>query len=219
MSAVTSINSLSSEAYLSPGAPQAQAASSSGAPPVESVPVDHVDLTHSSATQRDTSETGRIALNVAAGNLTSDQATELYQQVASIQAQVTSDKQANGGTLSSQDAQTINQLQSQLSGTIYSDAHDGAAPPTSAPNPTEAGKRATTQAGRIESDEQSGELTSSQAQALTQQESVIDQQISTDEQANNGSLTKAQAQQINQLQDQASQLINQAAHGTSPTVQ
>jgi hypothetical protein len=157
-------------------------------------------------------------LNLAAGNLTSDQATDLYQQVASIQSQIAADKQANGGTLSTQDAQTIDQLQSQLSGTIYSDAHNGAAPPTTAPNASEAGKRAAMQAGRIESNEQDGNISASQAQTLTQQQTQIDQQIASDEQANNGTLTKAQAQQINQLQDQASQAINQA-QSVSPAAQ
>ena len=218
MNAVSSINSLPTDAYLSPATSSAPPAATAGSPPNESVPVDHVDLSSASPTAQDTSETGRIALNLAAGNLTSDQATDLYQQVASIQSQIAADKQANGGTLSTQDAQTIDQLQSQLSGTIYSDAHNDAAPPTTAPNASEAGKRAAMQAGRIESNEQDGNISASQAQTLTQQQTQIDQQIASDEQANNGTLTKAQAQQINQLQDQASQAINQA-QSVSPAAQ
>jgi len=216
---ITNVNSLASELYLSQAAAPKQPASTAGSPTGVAVPVDQVDITHNSdAMHRQISETGRIALNAAAGTLTSAQATQLYQQVASIQAQITADTQANGGTLTPQDADSISQLQSQLSATIYSDAHNGAAPP---PNPTitVAGQREALQAGRIELNLQTGKLTTTQAQQLTQQQAQIDQQIAADKQANGGTLTQAQAQQINQVQDQASQQIYQMVHGTTPTGQ
>jgi hypothetical protein len=102
-----------------------------------------------------------------------------------------------------------------LSATIYSDAHNGAAPPS---DPTQSGaaQREALQAGRIQLNEQAGNLGSSQAQQLMQQQYSIDRQIATDTQANGGPLTQAQAQQINQLQDQASTQIYQTAHNATP---
>lgn len=218
MNTVTSINSLSSDAYQPPATAAKPPASAQTA--IDGGPVNQVDISHvGDPMAHQASEAGRIALNSAAGNLTSDQTTQLYQQVASIQAQIAADKQANGGTLSSGDAQTIDQLQSQLSGTIYTDAHNGAAPPTTHPAPIEAAKREEWQAGRIELNESAGNLTASQAQQLTHQQDQIDQQIAADKQANAGSLTQAQAQQINQLQTQAGKQIYETAHGVSPAGQ
>ncbi|MGC9949765.1 MAG: hypothetical protein ABSF64_25635 [Bryobacteraceae bacterium] len=216
MTTVSSINSLSPDAYQPtlPSTNQPVYATS------EAAPVDQVDITHAGDPMtRQASEAGRIALNAAAGNLTSDQATQLYQQLASIQTEIAADKQANGGTLSTQDAQSIYQLQSQLSGTIYSDAHNGATVPTTHPTESEAGRREELQAGRIELNVQAGNLSTSQAQQLTQQQSQIDGQVAADEQANGGSLTQAQAQQINQLQEQANKQIYQTVHGNSPDAQ
>jgi hypothetical protein len=58
---------------------------------------------------------GRIELNQQAGNLTSNQAGQLFSQVGQILQQIAADKQADGGTLSPIGAQAINQLQTRLS--------------------------------------------------------------------------------------------------------
>lgn len=217
MNTVTPFNALSSESYLSRVASPKPQVYQSGSTAGDAMPVDQVDISHpSAAMHRQASETGRIALNAEQGNLTSDQAAQLYQQVASIQAQIAADKQAGGGSLSAQDAQAINELQSQLSAAIYTDAHNGAAPPTQHAPVDQAVKREAFQAGRIELNVQAGNLSSSQAQQLTQQQDKIDQLIASDKQANGGSLTDQQAQKINFLQDQASRQIYQFVHGVSP---
>src|SRR5271163_3593223 len=69
------------------------------------VPADTLEL--SAAALQELALTGRVALNEQAGNLTSDQAAQLNGQTSSIQSQIVADKQANGGTLSSSDAQAI----------------------------------------------------------------------------------------------------------------
>lgn len=218
MNALTSVNSYSAEAYLSPVTAPSQTKPSAASANSDPVPVDQVDITPTAdALLRDASETGRIALNAAAGNLTGSQATQLYQQIASIQTQIGTDKQADGGSLSSQDAQTINQLQSQLSATIYSDAHNGAAPPSTPSTPIVAVQREALQAGRIQLNEQAGNLSASQAQQLMQQQSKIDGQIAADTNSLTGSLTPSQEQQINQLQDRASAQIRQTVHGPTPS--
>jgi len=173
-------------------------------------PADSVQL--SPAALRETGLTGRVALNEKAGNLSGDQAQQLYGQIASIHSQIATDRQADGGTLSSTDAQAIQQLQSQLNQTIYSDAHNGTAPPSN-PNVTQAGEREAVEAGRIVLNEKAGNVTTAQAQQLGSQLATIHQQIAADEQANGGPLNPADAQAINQLQNQFSQQIYEAAHG------
>jgi hypothetical protein len=213
MNAVANINSLPSEAYppLSTSAKQA----ASGSSTTDSMPVDQVDITPTSQImQRLNAEDGRVALDTAAGNLTSPLSTELYAQVASIQQQISGAEQHDGGILSSQDAQRINQSESELSASIYSDAHNGASLPSNS-TPSAAGHREALQAGRIQMGEQAGNLTTSQAQQLMTQQYQIDGQISTDKAANGGTLTSAETQQVSQLQDQASKQIYQTINGGS----
>jgi len=174
---------------------------------------DNVQL--SPAALREVALTGRVAANVEAGNLTSDQAQQLYGQISSIASQIAADRQANGGKLSPSDRQALQQSQDQLSGTIYSDAHNGATPPSD-PHVTLASAREAIEAGRIALNESAGNLSGEQAQQLGSQLGTIQQQIAADEQANGGTLSKADAQAIDQLQNQFSQQIYQAAHGVTP---
>lgn len=168
----------------------------------------------SPAALREVALTGQIALNAQAGNITSQQEAELNGQVSEIESQIKSDQQANGGTLSQSDAQTIQQLQSQLSQTIYSDAHNGATPPTD-PNVTKAGVREALQAGRIALNETAGNLTSDQANQLYSQLGAIHQQIVTDKQSDGGSLNAADAKAIHQSLNQLSRQIHDTAHPNS----
>ena len=191
--------------------PGSQAISVSGSSAQASdEPADAVQL--SPAALREVALTGRVAINGETGHLTSDQAQQLYGQISSIHSQIVADRQADGGTLSSTDAQAIRQAQNQLSGTIYSDAHNGAAPPSD-PNVTRAGAREALEAGRIVLNEKAGNLSGDQATQLGSQLGTIQQQIATDKQANGGSLSTTDAQAINQLQNQFSQQIYEAAHG------
>jgi hypothetical protein len=173
-------------------------------------PADTVQL--SPAGLREVGLTGRIAMNEDAGAIGATQAQQLYSQVSSIHSQIVADKQADGGTLSPTDAQTIRQLQGQLSQSTYGDAHNGAAPPAD-PNVTQAGARQDMEAGRIALNVNAGNLSSAQAQPLSSQLGTIQQQIVADEQANGGTLSTTDAQAINQLQNQLSQQIYDTAHG------
>jgi hypothetical protein len=155
--------------------------------------------------------TGRVAVNAAEGNISKDQAQQLYGQISSIQTQITADTQADGGTLSTTDTQPLQQLQGQLSQSIYGDAHGGATP---RPNPdvTHTGVRETVEAGRIALDQKAGKINSSQAQQLTSQLGAINPQIQAGQQANGGSLTPSAAQAIYQLQNALSQQIEADAN-------
>jgi hypothetical protein len=191
----------------------APAPSQKPAPTASVQATDTVQL--SRAALREVALTGRVAANAETGKLTSDRAQQLYGQVSSIHSQIVSDRQADGGTLSSSDAQAIQQAQSQLSQTVYSDAHDGAAAPPN-PDATRAGARETLEAGRIVLNEKAGNLSGDQAQQLGSQLSTIQQQIAADKQADGGTLSSTDAQAINQLQSQLSQQIYATAHGATP---
>jgi|HubBroStandDraft_6_1064221.scaffolds.fasta_scaffold297459_2 hypothetical protein len=200
------------EAYaplVSPKAVGSGTTSSSAAP---AQPADTLRL--SPAAVRELALAGRIALNEQAGNISSELAAQLNGQTSEIQDQIVADEQNNGGTLTSSEAQSIQQLQTQESQRIYSAAHDGAAAPTD-PDVTKAGIRQDVQAGRIATSETAGNLSSDQANQLYAQSAMIQQQIVTDEQANGGSLSSADAQAINQAQNQFSQQIYETAHSAS----
>jgi predicted phage-related endonuclease len=168
----------------------------------------------SPAALREIALTGRVAQDAQAGTISSELAAQLNGQTSEIQMQIATDKQANGGTLTSSEAQTIQQLQNQVSQTIYSDAHNGAAAPTN-PDVTKAGAREAVQAGRIALNETAGNLSSAQATQLSSQLGTIQQQIASEEQANGGSLSTADAKAINQAQNQLSQQIYDTAHSAS----
>ena len=197
---------LSQKAGSQAGALSGSSVPAAGAPP---------DTLHlSPAALQETALTGRVAAGAQNGSLTADQAQQLYTQISTIHSQIVADQQADGGTLSPTDAQAIKQSQSELSQTIYGDAHNGAAPPS---DPTAAGvnAREAQETGRIALNEKAGNLTSSQGQQLGSQLSTIQQQIATDEQANGGSLSQTDAQAISQLQNQFSKQIYETAHGTA----
>jgi hypothetical protein len=160
---------------------------------------------------REVALTGRISVNEQAGNLSGAQAQQLYGQLSSIHSQIATDRQAGGGTLSPTQAQAIQQSENQLSQTVYSDAHGGAAPPSS-PHVSPADAREALEAGRITLNAKAGNLSSDQADQLTSQLGTIHQQIETDKQANGGTLTPPDAQAINQLQNQLSEQIYTSAH-------
>jgi len=205
-------NSTTAEAYApvlsqKAGSPAGSVAVSGGQTGDQAA--DQVQL--SSAALREIAQTGRVAINAAAGNLTSSQTQQLYSQISTIHQQIAGDRQADGGTLSSADAQAVQQSQNQLSAAIYSDAHNGAAPPSD-PSVPQAAAREALEAGRVALNEKAGNLNSDQAQQLGAQLGAIQQQIAGDEQANGGTLSQTGAQAINQLQNQFSQQIRETAH-------
>ncbi|HLY19150.1 MAG TPA: hypothetical protein VKR61_18105 [Bryobacteraceae bacterium] len=200
---------------------QASAASPAVQPPLSRTPSPSTavgqqaqDTVELSPAARELALTGRIAANEKAGNLSSDEAGQLYSQVSSVHSQIVSDEQANGGTLSAADAQAIQQLQTSLSQSVYTQAHGGTSPPPGA-TATLAGTRQAMEAGRIALNSKAGNLTGDQAQQLASQLGTIHQQIVTDKQADGGSLSQADAQAINQLESQLSQQIYQTAHPPS----
>lgn len=160
------------------------------------------DTAQISAAARQLAEVGRVFLNTKAGNITTDDASGLYNQISSIHQQIQTAKEANGGQLSAEDAEAIGQMQDQLSADIYSAAHDGAAPP--APPEGDAAKgmaRVALQAGRVAVQAKAGAIDSDEASQLFGQISGSLDQIKS------GDLSG-----LKELQDSISQQIYKSAH-------
>lgn len=124
---MSSISPLSSQPIYAATPTPASAASSSptgsasNQAPVDT-PKDTVSLTRADA--REVFQLGRVAYNQQADNITSAQATQLDSLIKQVQTAVTSDLQANGGALTSTQAQTINQQQDGISKEIYANSND-----------------------------------------------------------------------------------------------
>ena len=67
---------------------------------------------------------GRIQLNVEAGRLTGDEADAIRSQYQAIRDQIATDKETGDGALSEEQAKAINQMQTELSHSLYAMAHN-----------------------------------------------------------------------------------------------
>jgi hypothetical protein len=122
---------------------------------------------------------------------------------------VHTDRTLNGGKLTNQERQTVNQQQNQLSKQIYADKHNAITQPTPT---TKVGARRENQQDRIGNGIASGRLTAGQAAKLEKGAVGINQQVRADRTANGGSLTASQRNQINHEQNQQSRKIYRAKH-------
>jgi len=77
----------------------------------------------------------RIGQGVKSGQLTAGETRNLESRDASINHQVRTDRAANGGTLTPQERQQVNQRQNNVSRSIYQDKHNAATQAHPAPHP------------------------------------------------------------------------------------
>ena len=152
---------------------------------------------------------GRIANGIASGHLTAGETKNLEGREANLNSTVRADRQANGGTLTPQERQQVNQRQNNLSQSIYDDKHN-AANAQYGNNPV--GDRRAAQQQRIANGVGSGQLSAGQASKLEGKEQNINKQVAADRAANGGKLTPAQKQQVNQKQNAASKAIANDKH-------
>jgi hypothetical protein len=168
---MSTINAVNSAFYAPPVATSSPAwPASSSSDGVEQSAQDRVEL----------SDAGRIALGVNDGRLTSAQGQALDLELNTLTQQL-----ENGGSDPSG-------LQSQLSQQIYGDTHNGATIPTGTIVPA-AVQRDFIQAGRVATQENAGNLTS------TQSTGFLDQIGQIYEQSQNGASAAATSQAQNQL--------------------
>jgi hypothetical protein len=159
--------------------------------------------------QRAANQQQRIAQGVKSGSLTAGGTANLETKEAGINKEVRTDRSANGGKLTGQEKQTVNQQQNHLSNQIYNDKHNAAKQNY---GKSEVGQRQTNQQQRIGNGIASGKLSAGQAAHLEKGEAGINQEVKGDRAANGGTLTQGQKKQVNQQQNQMSGKIYNAKH-------
>jgi hypothetical protein len=159
--------------------------------------------------QRKENQQDRIANGVKSGQLTAGETANLESKEAAINGETRADRAANGGKLTSDEKQQINQQQNQLSKQIYNDKHNAN---TAHYGNNEVGQRRENQQDRIAQGIKSGQLTAGETAKLENQQRGINQQVAADRAANGGKLTSAEKQQINKEQNAASKNIYNKKH-------
>ena len=159
--------------------------------------------------QRKENQQDRIANGVQSGQLTAGETKSLESKEANLNRETRDDRAADGGKLTGQEKQQINNQQNHLSNQIHADKHNAA---TAHYGNNEVGQRRENQQDRIAQGIRSGQLKPGQTAKLENREQGINQQVHADRQANGGKLTGQEKQQINGQQNRASRAIYRNKH-------
>jgi YXWGXW repeat-containing protein len=152
---------------------------------------------------------GRIANGVSSGQLTAGETKNLEGREAGLNNEIHNDRAANGGTLTPQERQQVNQQQNNLSKSIYNDKHNAN---TATYGNNEVGQRRENQQDRIANGIKSGQMSPSEAAKAENHEQNINKHIAADRAANGGKLTPQEKKNINQRQNNASRQIYNEKH-------
>ncbi len=151
----------------------------------------------------------RIANGVQSGQLTAGETKNIEGREANLNREIKDDREADGGKLTQQERQQVNQQQNSLSKSIYNDKHNA----TQAHyGNNEVGQRRENQQDRIANGIRNGSMRAGEAARTENREQGINQQIHADRAANGGKLTGAEKQQINRGQNGASRQIYRQKH-------
>ncbi len=152
---------------------------------------------------------GRIAQGVSSGQLTPAETKNLESREARLNGEIHNDRTANGGSLTPQERQQVNQQQNNVSKSIYDDKHNAS---TEHYGNNEVGAHRDLQQQRVANGIASGQMAPSEAAKTEGQEKNINQHIAADRAANGGKLTPAQQKNINKRQNNASKQIYDNKH-------
>jgi hypothetical protein len=153
---------------------------------------------------------GRIAQGIGSGQLTAGESKNLEGREAGINHEVNADREANGGHLTQQERQQVNQQQNNVSHSIYDDKHNDN---TAHYGNNEVGDRRYDQQQRIANGVRNGTMSAGQASHVEQREQNINHSVAADRAANGGKLTQQEKQNINRRQNSASRQIHEDKHG------
>ena len=159
--------------------------------------------------ERANNQQQRIANGVRSGEMTAGETKNVESREANINHEVATDRKANGGTLTPEERQHVNQQQNNVSRSIYDDKHNSATQPGTN---NEVGQRQNNQQQRIANGVQSGQMTAGEAAKAEGNEQKTNQQIHADRQANGGKLTGAEKKQVNKEQNKNSKQIYKEKH-------
>ncbi len=179
---------------------------------VQSQPISAADRSAGSQyhpNEREANQDQRIASGLRSGQMTSGEAARAERTQSNIDQQVHDDREANGGRLTGQEKQQINQEQNAASKQIYNEKHNGA---TVTPN--EVNNREANQQQRTANGLRSGQMTSGEAARTNANQAKVAQQVHNESVANGGALTAQQKQQAIKAENRNSRQIYNEKHNT-----
>jgi hypothetical protein len=153
---------------------------------------------------------GRIANGISSGQLTAGETRNLEGREAGLNREIRDDRQANGGRLTPQERQQVNQQQNHLSNSIYDDKHNAN---TAHYGDNEVGQRRYNQQQRIANGVGNGTMTAGQASKVESREQNINRSDAADRAANGGKLTPGEKQNLNKRMNSTSRQIHEDKHG------
>ncbi|HXS75452.1 MAG TPA: hypothetical protein VN753_04685 [Terracidiphilus sp.] len=151
----------------------------------------------------------RIANGVQSGQLTAGETKRLETREMTLNHEVKTDRQANGGRLTPQERRQVNRQQNNLSGSIYNDKHNARQAHS---GKSEVGQRRENQQDRVAQGIRSGQMTAGEAARTENREQKINRSIATDRAANGGRVTAQERRNINQRQNSVSRQIYRQKH-------
>ncbi len=151
----------------------------------------------------------RIAQGVKSGQLTAGETAKLETKEAGLNQEIRTDRKDDGGKLTTQEREQINQQQNRLSSQIYQDKHNAA---TQHFGNNEVDQRRENQQDRIAQGINSGQLTAGETAKMESKETALNKEVRTDRQANGGKLTQGEKTQVNRQQNKLSNKIYQDKH-------
>lgn len=151
----------------------------------------------------------RIANGTGSGQLTPHETANLEKKESGINQEVRTDRSLNGGHLTGQEKQVVNQQQNAMSRQIYSDKHNAA---QQRYGNSEVGQRRENQQDRIANGIKSGRLNAAQTARLEKGETGINKEVRADRSQNGGRLTQSEKRQVNRQQNAMSRRIYRAKH-------
>ncbi|NHA06950.1 BcpO-related WXXGXW repeat protein [Mucilaginibacter sp. HC2] len=159
---------------------------------------------------RSFNQQGRIANGISSGKLNAGETKNLENREANLNKEVRTDRADNGGHLTGQERNQVNNQQNKLSNAIDADKHNAN---NANYGNNEVGQRRANQQQRIAQGIRNGQMNARQAARTENREQNINRNINADRRANDGRLTAQQHRQINHQQNRASRQISHQRHG------
>jgi WXXGXW repeat (2 copies) len=156
---------------------------------------------------REANQDQRIANGLRSGEMTSGEAARAERTQANIDQQVHDDRMANGGKLTEQERQQINNEQNAASRQIYDEKHNG-----NTVKPNEVDDREANQQERTAQGLRSGQMTSGEAARTNVNQAKVAQQVHNERTANGGALTSQEKRQANREENKNSKQIYNEKH-------
>ncbi len=156
---------------------------------------------------REANQDQRISNGLRSGEMTSGEAARAERTQSNIDQQVHDDRAANGGKLTGQERQQVNQEQNAASRQIYDEKHNA-----NTVKPNEVDDREANQQQRTANGLRSGQMTSGEAARTNRNQAQVAQQVHNERAANGGALTRQERQQANREENKNSRQIYKEKH-------